>query len=90
MRPFVLALVLALTTPVRGTVPTQGSVSQNGTKVWQFLPTEVRLLDGPFRDAMLRDQQYLLALDPDRLLHTFRAERRAAVDGTAARRLGSA
>jgi len=32
----------------------------------------VRLLDGPFRDAMLRDQQYLLALDPDRLLHTFR------------------
>ena len=33
---------------------------------------DVRLLDGPFRDAMLRDQQYLLALDPDRLLHTFR------------------
>ena len=72
MRPFILALVLALTTPVRGTVPTWGFVSQNGTKVWQFLPTEVRLLDGPFRDAMLRDQQFLLALDPDRLLHTFR------------------
>jgi uncharacterized protein len=33
---------------------------------------EVRLLDGPFRDAMLRDQKYLLSLDPDRLLHTFR------------------
>ena len=33
---------------------------------------EVRLLDGPFRDAMLRDQQFLLALDPDRLLHNFR------------------
>jgi DUF1680 family protein len=33
---------------------------------------DVRLLDGPFRDAMLRDQQYLLALDIDRLLHTFR------------------
>jgi DUF1680 family protein len=32
----------------------------------------VRLLDGPFRDAMLRDQQFLLALDPDRLLHMFR------------------
>ena len=27
----------------------------------------VRLLDGPFREAMLRDQQYLLALDSDRL-----------------------
>ena len=32
----------------------------------------VRLLDGPFRDAMQRDQKYLLALDPDRLLHNFR------------------
>jgi DUF1680 family protein len=40
--------------------------------VWQFLPTEVRLLDGLFRDAMLRDQEFLLALEPDRLLHTFR------------------
>jgi DUF1680 family protein len=33
---------------------------------------DVRLLDGPFRDAMLRDQKYLLELDPDRLLHNFR------------------
>jgi uncharacterized protein len=33
---------------------------------------DVRLLDGPFRDAMQRDQKYLLALDPDRLLHNFR------------------
>ncbi|HEX7651870.1 MAG TPA: beta-L-arabinofuranosidase domain-containing protein, partial [Verrucomicrobiae bacterium] len=32
----------------------------------------VRLLDGPFKAAMQRDQQYLLALDADRLLHTFR------------------
>ena len=33
---------------------------------------DVRLLDGPFRDAMLRDQQYLLSLDADRLLRNFR------------------
>ena len=33
---------------------------------------DVRLLDGPFRDAMLRDQKYLLELDSDRLLHNFR------------------
>jgi uncharacterized protein len=33
---------------------------------------DVRLLDGPFRQAMLRDQKYLLDLDPDRLLHNFR------------------
>src|ERR1700733_7260185 len=37
-----------------------------------FAMPDVRLLDGPFRDAMLRDQKYLLALEPDRLLHNFR------------------
>jgi uncharacterized protein len=37
-----------------------------------FPLSDVRLLDGPFRDAMLGDQNYLLSLDPDRLLHTFR------------------
>ncbi len=37
-----------------------------------FAMSDVRLLDGPFRDAMLRDQKYLLSLEPDRLLHTFR------------------
>jgi len=34
---------------------------------------DVRLLDGPFRDAQQRDARYLLSLDPDRLLHNFRA-----------------
>src|ERR1019366_801238 len=38
-----------------------------------FLLSNVRLLDGPFRDAMLRDQKYLLSLDPDRFLFNFRA-----------------
>lgn len=33
----------------------------------------VRLLDGPFLEAQRRNERYLLALDPDRLLHTFRA-----------------
>ena len=33
---------------------------------------DVRLLDSPFRAAMLRDQEYILSIDPDRLLHTFR------------------
>jgi len=37
-----------------------------------FPLTDVRLLDGPFHDAMLRDQNYLLSLDADRLLHSFR------------------
>ncbi|HEY6330994.1 MAG TPA: beta-L-arabinofuranosidase domain-containing protein, partial [Blastocatellia bacterium] len=33
---------------------------------------EVRLLNGPFKDAMERDKKYLLSLDPDRLLHMYR------------------
>ena len=33
---------------------------------------DVRLLPGPFYDAMLRDQKYLLFLDPDRFLRNFR------------------
>jgi hypothetical protein len=41
-------------------------------KAEPFPLESVRLLDGPFRDAMLRDKAYLLILDPDRLLHNFR------------------
>jgi hypothetical protein len=33
---------------------------------------QVRLLDGPFHDAMVRDENYLLSLDCDRLLYNFR------------------
>lgn len=33
---------------------------------------DVTLGPGPFRDAMERNRAYLLRLDPDRLLHTFR------------------
>jgi DUF1680 family protein len=33
---------------------------------------EVDLLNGPFLRARLRSQQYLLSLEPDRMLHTFR------------------
>jgi DUF1680 family protein len=51
----------------------QADVSPVVTLQAQPFPlTDVRLLDGPFRDAMLRDQQYLLSLDPDRLLRNFR------------------
>ncbi len=37
-----------------------------------FPLTDVRLLDGPFKQAMLLDQQYLMSLEPGRLLHNFR------------------
>jgi DUF1680 family protein len=62
------ALVLPLAAgggaaPVRETVPLAAR---------PFPLTDVRLREGPFLDAMRRDQAYLLQLDLDRLLHTFR------------------
>ena len=41
-------------------------------KAQPFDLKDVRLLDGPFKHAMELDHRYLLNLDPDRLLHTFR------------------
>ena len=41
-------------------------------KVQAFPLQDVRLLEGPFRQAMELDRQYLLLLDVDRLLHNFR------------------
>ncbi|MFW6206265.1 MAG: beta-L-arabinofuranosidase domain-containing protein, partial [Gemmatimonadota bacterium] len=50
-----------------------------------FPPGVVELLDGPFREARDRDVAYMLSLDPDRLLHSFRVnaglEPRAPVYG---------
>src|SRR5262249_19873287 len=37
-----------------------------------FALQDVRLLDGPFKQAQKLDQEYLLSLDEDRLLHNFR------------------
>ena len=34
--------------------------------------SQVTLLDGPFKDAMMRTDKYLRSLDPDRFLHYFR------------------
>jgi len=41
-------------------------------KAQPFPLRDVRILDGPFKDAQQRGLAYLLSLDPDRLLHTFR------------------
>ncbi|MCX5757100.1 MAG: glycoside hydrolase family 127 protein [Candidatus Hydrogenedentes bacterium] len=41
-------------------------------KAEPFATKDVRLLDGPFKDAMQRDADYLLKLEPDRLLAGFR------------------
>ena len=41
-------------------------------KARSFPLKNVRLLDGPFKDAMERNREYLNNLDPERLLHNFR------------------
>jgi DUF1680 family protein len=43
-------------------------------KAHPFKFAEVRLLDGPFKKAMQLDAEYLLRLEPDRLLSWFRKE----------------
>jgi DUF1680 family protein len=45
----------------------------NPLVVVPFDLTNVTLLPGPFQTNMLLDEQYLLSLDPDRLLYNFRA-----------------
>jgi DUF1680 family protein len=65
----ILAVVIAGFAPDGGTAPA-GEVVPIAAR--SFALNDVRLLDGPFREAMLRDQQFLLSLDLDRLLHTFR------------------
>lgn len=66
---FLLTLLAASVAPARETDRARERVAPAAVP---FELRDVRLLDGPFRDRMLRDQAYLLALDPDRLLHNFR------------------
>jgi len=50
-------------------------------KTRPFALKDVRLLDGPFRDAMARTQRYLHELESDRLLHMFRKTARLPAPG---------
>lgn len=51
---------------------TDGSVIRVTQRAVPFNLADVRLLDGPFRQAQERNGRYLLELEPDRLLHNFR------------------
>ncbi len=57
--------------PARADVRAQNQVG--AAKLSPFPLQDVRLLDGPFLDAQRRDLEYLVSLDPDRMLHNFRA-----------------
>ncbi|MEU6844634.1 beta-L-arabinofuranosidase domain-containing protein [Streptomyces sp. NPDC046716] len=51
---------------------TRGGAAPAGPALDEFPLGDVTLLDSPFRANMLRTCAYLKAVDPDRLLHTFR------------------
>jgi DUF1680 family protein len=42
-------------------------------KAFAFELSDVKILDGPFKNAMEKDVAYLLSIDPNRLLHRFYA-----------------
>ena len=65
LRPFLSAVVLLVTAATK-----LAAVDQ----VQPFPLGEVRLLDSPFKQAQERDLQYMLKLEPDRLLAPFRRE----------------
>jgi len=66
-------LLLALGfVPVRGADSSDMAAPTAPVRAEPFPLEEVRLLEGPFRHAMELDQAYLLSLDPERLLYSFR------------------
>lgn len=70
-RTFLASSTAALALP---NVPLRRS-AQRAAPVPVALPfdlSRVRLLDGPAKDAMLVNRRFLMAQDPDRLLHMFR------------------
>ncbi|HUB60976.1 MAG TPA: beta-L-arabinofuranosidase domain-containing protein [Puia sp.] len=72
------AVLAAVTASGQSYVPEYGSVLMKVAPVvrveaYPFSVKDVRLLDGPFREAMDADARYLLVIEPDRLLSDFRA-----------------
>ena len=70
-----LKLIILFSATILAAAFSRGDIPPAVTPQAQPFPlTQVQLLDGPFRDAMLRDGNYLLSLEPDRLLCWFRKE----------------
>lgn len=76
MRSLILALTALFLPLAKGKgevlLPASKQAPLGETIVESFDLGHIRLLDGPFKAAMEADQGYILSLDPDRLLYTFR------------------
>ncbi len=73
--PAVLLFTYALCgliTPTPAAPPTDQAKPKAPLKAQAFDLDQIRLLDGPFNDALQHDRKYLHALESDRLLHEFR------------------
>lgn len=73
------SIVLSVLTAMAFLMVLQAAVAQDGPVTPKVQPatrpfplTAVKLLDSPFSEAMKRNGEYLLSLEADRLLHTFR------------------
>lgn len=64
-RQFLASASLAATAP-------KGVKDKPVQQVYPFPLQQIRLLYGPFRQAMEKNREFLRGLEPDRLLHTFR------------------
>ena len=73
-------IVLCLVASLAG----QASAKKEGVRMalQPFDMKQVRLLDGPCKDAMEADRKYLFELDNDRLLHNFRTNAGLPAPGT--------
>jgi len=73
MRLAIVLLAATLIAPAASSVtPGAATAASAGPRLEAFPLRDVRLLDGPFLEMQRRGLAYLLSLDPDRLLHTFR------------------
>ena len=74
MRTAIKHTVALLAMSVLGILPVQADKTREKAtmQVMPFSLADVRLLDGPFKHAEELNAKYLLSLEPDRLLHSFR------------------
>lgn len=71
-RSFVTAAMGTVTSPLWARTAMAHSRVEGAARLQPFALSDVRLLPGPALDALRVNRRYLMSLDPDRLLHTFR------------------